>query len=455
MRYVGFRSIGRDAALIFVASLVSASLDSSVASANAGVCTLSGSTLTCGVPIPCATDAECYANGRARCVVGAGGGTAGMCAPDCSSVFTCMDSGDCPAIGGLTPSCQPTSIRMVVGLCEYHDPVGRSIVTYCGSGFVSLANVVACVGPGGRWDTGDCDGDMLLNGTDASPCVANPTGPSLPRVPWPFCLAGHLCEGLSNVCAPFLHCDPSGSDCAGVGNVVGATGPWECSPLPGRSELFCHPSCNATAHCTAATAPSDCGFSRPCRMATASVSMCVLPTLIGCTCVASATNPLDWATGQGDCDGDTAQNGCDPNACAGGDATCFYNHICAIDAGMPDSSVMTNDASNVDGGVNNVDGGVTTTESGTADASVTSDASVTGDGARTMDATTAADAGTGFDASGRGVDANAGTGMNLGFGGGGGCRCALIGGHRESTLAGSIALGWLAIALARRRRRAV
>ena len=59
MRYGWFRSVGRDAAFIAVAWLAGASLHSSVASADAGVCTLSGSTLTCSVTIPCATDAEC------------------------------------------------------------------------------------------------------------------------------------------------------------------------------------------------------------------------------------------------------------------------------------------------------------------------------------------------------------------------------------------------------------
>lgn len=382
---------------------------------------------TCPPSISCNDDAECFGQGLGRCVGNSSGG-GGTCSPDCNAAFSCNSVSDCPAFGALTANCRPTIAPGVPGICEYRDAGGRRLASLCvDTGTAVTATIIARCFSGGSWDAGDCDGDGVLNGVDANPCDGTATG-TIEPLPSPFCLAGHICEGTTDVCAPLLRCS-STDDCLASADRIGATGPWECSAVPMSSVTFCHPSCDATAHCGDS---ADCAGLGTCRGVTSTLSMCLATPLSTCASGCS-TNPLDWATGQGDCDGDGAQNGCDPNPCRAGDSPCLYNHVCSIDAGVviPDASVAT-------------DGGVVTNDAGNV---------VDVDGGSTQD-----DAGSTepFDAGGSAMDASGpiATTPGLGFGGGGGCRCGVAGGRARGD-AGAYALLALGLGMlaARKRRR--
>ncbi len=414
--------------------------------------------VTCPPPTSCNDDAECYGMGLGRCLrAGSGGG--GVCSADCSALFVCTVPSDCPTFDGLSPACQPTAVPGATGLCTYHDGASRSLVTLCGTatGAVSLAQVRACF-DGASWATGDCDGDTVLNGVDADPCSSSASG-MVASGPSPFCLAGRICEGTSSTCAPLLRCSGGGSACSAVASRISARGPWECSPIPPATAFtFCHPSCDATLQCSGDT---DCRGLGTCSTLGAPVAMCRATALAACasTC---AFDPLDWASAQGDCDGDGAQNACDPNPCAAaGDPPCVFNHVCAVDAGTttPDASVSTPDANvRTDGGVGADVGTVTPEDAALVpeDAASAPDASSTTDAASAPDATRPMDAATPpIDAGSVAMDASTTPQAmaGLGFGGGGGCRCALVGGPAQRG-GGEVGLGLLALAALRRRRRA-
>jgi hypothetical protein len=413
-----------------------------LADANAGACTLSGTTIVCALPIPCSDDAQCFATNGSRCAFASTGG--GSCARDCSTMFACTSDTDCPTTPGLIGSCHASAIPMVSGLCEYHDAVTtRPFVSYCTSSPITFSDVARCYGTSDRWNAGDCDGDGLPNGTDAMPCTADPTGASLPPVPSPFCLHGHVCEGVSTVCAPVLTCTTA-DECGRVATRVMATGPWECSALPGTgTESYCHPSCFATAHCSANEA-CDPRFGVCTQVTGGTLAMCLPMALAACESNC-ASMPLDWASAQGDCDGDGAQNGCDPNPCRPGDPTCLFDHVCSIDAGVDAGGNQANDAG-TDAGIIEIDA-IVGEDAEAIDASEAIDARAIDVDAGAMDASAPR-----LDASGGAVDASTPTpSPGIGFSGGGGCRCAIVGGGARGGLALFSALA--VVALARRRRR--
>jgi MYXO-CTERM domain-containing protein len=412
-----------------------------IAEANTTSCMLSGTSVVCATPVPCMDDAQCFVMNDERCALTSS--TGGTCARDCNTIFTCAVAADCPITPGLTASCHASTIPNITGLCEYAGTAAsRMFVNYCTSGAITFADVMRCYGTGDRWNAGDCDQDGLPNGTDATPCTANPTGLSVEAVPSPFCLHDHLCEGLSSVCAPLLHCATT-DECGRVATSIGATTAWECSALPGTgTETYCHPSCFATAHCSIGSEPCDPRFGA-CTMASANLDMC-LPMALS-TCESNcASMPLSWASAQGDCDGDGAQNGCDPNPCRSGDAPCLFNHMCSIDAGV-DGGGNTSDAGS-DAGFGNdafvtVDGG--TSDAGVMDAA-SADASASVE-AGSMDGSARIDAG------GQAVDAGLTTSPGLGFSGGGGCRCGIA--ERHHSAGAMTLLGLVALAMRRRRQR--
>jgi hypothetical protein len=301
---------------------------------------------------------------------------------------------------------------------------------------IDVANCFA----GQSWALGDCDTDGILNGVDGAPCDGTLRG-TIASVPSPFCLPGRICEGTSNVCAPFLRCSSSDT-CVGTASVIGATGPWECSVLPGITSTFCHPSCDATAHCNGTT---DCG-SGSCLPVSGSLSMCSPSAVTTCasSCIA---DPLDWSTAQGDCDGDGAQNGCDPSPCRAGDSPCAYNHVCVVDAGVRTLDASVPDAASAPDAGNVPDAGT-----GPDDASSSQIDAAPPDDASTlpMDASTQPSDGGGnvaMDATGPGE-----TTPGLGFGGGGGCRCGVAGGRQRGDAEGYFALGIVIAVLSRSRR---
>lgn len=398
------------------------------APASADIVPCFGGIGTCPPSLSCNDDAECFGQGAGRCVFSSGGGGGGTCSPDCSATFTCTGDADCPSFDPLVANCQPTSTTAVPGVCLYHDPSDRPYVTLCTSTGTpaTLAQIRACFA-GTSWALGDCDGDGVTNGVDANPCDGTVTS-TIPTAPSPFCLPGRVCEGTSNRCAPFLRCNSTDSCVAAAGR-VGALGAWECGPVPGTSASFCHPSCDATVHCSGTM---DCSFLGSCRLVDATLSMC-LPTRMSSCASGCSSNPLDWASGQGDCDGDGAQNGCDPNPCLTGDTPCTFNHICSIDAG-----VTTIDASVADASTGLTDGGTTT-----------SDAASLEDAASTEDAATVP-----MDGGNVAMDASAPpqTTPGLGFGGGGGCRCAVAGGRARGDAGAYLGLAIAMIVVARRRR---
>ena len=396
--------------------------------------------VTCPTTRSCADDAQCFGLGMGRCVRG-NGSSAGVCSPDCNPIFRCSSESDCPTFDPLVATCRATSISALGGICEYHDPADRPLVTLCGSGTATLAQFRACFSAAGDWAGGDCDGDGTLNGVDAAPCSSSNTA-TVPAVASPFCLPGRICEGTSNVCAPFIRCMNGSTECDAVAATI-ATSRWECSAFPAApTAFFCHPSCNATAHCGGLV---GCGALGACRMVDATLSMCVPSALASC---ASSCSPLDWASGQGDCDGDGAQNGCDSSPCTVGTTVCMYNHTCSIDGGVGTSDAGTSDASvSGDAGADASRPGDAATESDAAepDASEQPDGSATdggtADAGRTMDGgSSASDAGAGVDAAGQG------------FGGGGGCRCTIVGANVPASR-GAWLLVMVALFMRRRARR--
>lgn len=411
---------------------------------------------SCPPVINCSNDAECFANGLGRCAFPNGGGS-GACSADCNSLFVCNSPSDCPVFDPLVASCRPTVLTGTPGICEYRDATSRPVVTLCGSGPASATTVLPCFS-GGSWAAGDCDGDGVLNAVDMDPCAFAVTTTIAP-VASPFCLGGHICEGTSAVCAPFLRCSSGGSACSVVASRVGGSG-WECSALPvAPGVTFCHPSCDATAHCTT---NADCGPLGGCRATATGLSMCIPTALVSCASTCSL-DPLDWASAQGDCDGDGFQNGCDTQVCTtNAGSGCNFNHLCVPpDAGITplDSSVPRPDGSVPDASVPR-DATVTLDAGpdaavGEPDAFVSEpDAAESPDASRRDASMSTIDAGnTPFDAGGTGIDAATTITPGLGFGGGGGCRCAVVGGADERTTGAWLGVGIAVVAIARRRRR--
>ncbi len=390
--------------------------------------------VTCPTTRSCTDDAQCFGMGLGRCVRG-NGGSSGVCSPNCNPIFRCSSESDCPTFDPLVATCRTTSISGVPGICEYHDPSDRPFVTLCGSGTATLAQFRACFSPAGHWADGDCDGDGTPNGVDAAPCSSS-NAATVPAVASPFCLGGQICEGTSNVCTPFIRCTNGSTECDAVAASISTSG-WECSALPAApTTYFCHPSCNATAHCSDTV---TCGVLGACRMVDATLSMCVPSALASC---ASTCSPLDWATGQGDCDGDGAQNGCDTSPCTVGAATCLYNHICTIDAGVStsDAGIPVGDAFvSLDAGADASSQGDASTESDAAEP----DASEQPDGSATDDAGTR-DGGRTMDGGGSAIDASPGVdAAGQGFNGGGGCRCTIVGANVPASRG-----AWLVVMLA-------
>jgi len=405
-------------------------------------CAIGSTGVTCPPPTMCNDDAQCFGQGLGRCLRTGSGGGSGICSTDCNSIFGCTGTSDCPTFDPLVASCQTLSGGGGSGICTYHDASDRPFVTLCS--FTTAAQARVCF-VGGSWDQGDCDQDGVLNGVDANPCSASVRG-TVAAVPSPFCLGGHVCEGTSSTCAPFLRCS-NGTDCANVELRIGTLNPWECTALPGAMAVtFCHPSCNATVHCAGTL---DCSVLGACRAVDSALSMCVPSALSSCA-ASCAGNPLDWATGQGDCDGDGAQNGCDPRPCVAGDPPCLSNHMCSVDAGVliPDASVSTGDAALA--GDAGPDASIPR-----SDAAQTTDATLADGGDIAIDGDTRLDAGRARDGGNLAMDASAGpdAATGLGFGGGGGCRCALVGGPATSRVPASLVAALVALVLAQRRRR--
>jgi hypothetical protein len=433
----------------------------------------------------CGTDAECFAASGQRCV-------AGNCADDCGSLFTCNSNSDCPTFDPAVGHCQLAAVGGGAnGVCVYNDSSSAAIVTtLCTTGgTATLTRVQDCFDHGSNWSMGDCDNDGVANGSDHDPC--NPTDMGLvPSMRSPFCLGGRICEGLSSVCGPVLRC--ASSECAAAAARFGATSTWQCSLVPGSSsQRVCQPPCDATAQCAGSFI--DCGSFGTC-VATGGASYCEATRLASCGPGCRA-GTLDWASPNGDCDMDGAQNGCDPNPCNGGagDAHCTYNgSLCArLDAGT-----MTRDASTglVDGGFDASrpfdastgfpdafigsgdasftipDGNLTLPDASfTPDVSIPFDAAVTDqdafvvpgedafvvpgeDAAQSVDA--GRDAGARADGGNTAMDASATPPTmtpGLGFGGGGGCRCSAPGRGPRPIGTALVALG-LALAIVRRKR---
>jgi MYXO-CTERM domain-containing protein len=420
--------------VVVVGTLVGAS-----AHADVGPCTGVGTGgPTCPPPVSCIDDAECFGAGGGRCA-------GGHCSANCGSLFECNSTSDCPRFDPLVPTCQRATVTGANGFCIYADAAANPVTTLCAGAAgtaVSYASVRACFSAGPDWSMGDCDGDHVPNGIDGDPCSAVMLSMRLPT-PNPFCLPGHVCEGTTSVCAPFLRC---GSDdpCIATAGHIGATGPWQCLPVPGVSSIHvCQPSCNATAQCTGA---ADCGGFGTCTASGTAVSFCESSRIMSCA-PSCMSRTLDWVSANGDCDGDGAQNGCDANPCAPGDPHCVANAaICSPDP-LPDAGTDAaifpfSDAGRDAGNVSTPDVGRTLDASNPGDASL-----------QLPDASTPADdaASQSMDGGGSGIDARAiETTPGLGFGGGGGCRCAAPGQARSSTGAALVMLV-LAASFARRR----
>ena len=382
-------------------------------------CTIMMGHLVCdGAGRPCTDDADCYANGLGRCVPDPSSPDAGVCVPECNDLFLCGNVGDCPTVEGLTNGCRPVPglPNGAVGVCTYTDASDRQVVTVCAGSSTTFLQCFA----GGSWAGGNCDGDMLLNAVDSTPCLAG--GTAIAPVASPFCLPPRICEGTSDVCAPILRCTPGSTSCGDVADRIGATTPWECSEiLTDQLVPFCHPQCDATAHCET---DADCIGRGTCRQVDVSLAMCE-PDIFHCP-GGCPVDPLDWSTVDGDCDGDGAANACDPNPCEAGDSPC----------NVPGCLLPERDA-----GVPTDDAGVPEDDAGTTD-----DAAVSRpDGSTsTMDGSTSA-----------GDAATIPVTPGLTFGGGGGCRCeaAGTGGERGSALLRlGLALGIVAGARRRARR---
>lgn len=409
------RTLRAIAALSFLAALAPTS-----ASANLTTnCTIVAGHLVCdGTGTPCADDTSCFANGLGRCISDPAAPDFGFCTEPCQDLFLCSGADDCPAFDGLTNGCHPVPglPNGAVGVCTYADASDRPVVTVCGGSSTTFFQCFA----GGSWADGNCDGDALPNGVDSTPCVSG--GTAITPFPSPFCLPLRICEGTSDVCAPALRCTEGTSGCDAVAAQIGATTTWECSTfVADQPTVFCHPACGATARCAN---DGDCIGRGTCRQAEATLSLCE-PDLFRCGGGCVSTDPLDWATADGDCDGDGAANLCDPNPCEGGDEPCMFGacFLPGTDAGVPtDDAGVTDDA-----GIPESDAGTPSNDAGTS----------------------------GMDGSASGGDASSiPVTPGLVFGGGGGCRCAAAGAS-GSTSAARLASVGLALGLligARRRR---
>lgn len=405
----------------------------------------------CGSRSTCTTRASCIVGTGTeslRCEdVAANGDTTRECLRDCTTLFSCTTSAECPRVNGIAGTCSPVSPPTDSPMiCTWTTPSlsapADEQVSYCvGPGYhVSPTQIALCHRRTGALSAytedyyrGDCDGDGCPNGRDNDPCTpamgACDPGATAIAYDSPFCapLPALACTTSSSglVCfdaRPCMTIAGSNSLACPASSVCEAG--WSDVPR-------CRPSCSTMFLCQMgpSTASDQCpilgGHPGTCVALPSSIpptdgrdGVCRYDQFLDVSCAGMTLDarcfhdPRGNLTSNffaGDCDNDGAPNDCDTMICTSGGQTSTCDPVVGTDCTPtytppPDAGVDGGNDSGVDAGSDtNPDAG---TDAGTTDAGTTTrDAgSSSNDGATTMDA-----------------------GLGTSFSGGGGCRCAAAG----------------------------